>query len=67
MDPVTVLVHSSGADVDMVMVDGQVLVRNGKLLGIDENAIMQRARASVAGIRQRSGVGARNHMSLKYT
>lgn len=67
IDPVTVLVHSSGADVDVVMVDGEVLVRNGKLVRIDEDMIKLRARHSIIGIRQRSGVGARNHMSLKYT
>ncbi|EUC39884.1 hypothetical protein COCMIDRAFT_110276 [Bipolaris oryzae ATCC 44560] len=66
MDPVTVLVHSSGADVDTVIVDGQVLVSKGRLLHIDECIIMDQARDSIAGIRQRSGVGARNHMSLKY-
>jgi cytosine/adenosine deaminase-related metal-dependent hydrolase len=66
IDPVTVLVHSSGTDVDVVMVDGQILVINGQLLHIDEDMIIGRARDSIAGIRQRSGIGARNHMSLKY-
>ncbi|KAA8616612.1 SsnA Cytosine deaminase [Pyrenophora tritici-repentis] len=37
MDPVTVLVHSSSANTDMVIVDGQLLVNNGKLLHIDED------------------------------
>lgn len=67
MDPVTVLVHSSGMDVDDVIVDGQILVRNGELMRIDEDTIMKKARDSVAGIRKRSGIGARNHMSLRYT
>ena len=66
IDPVTVLVHSSGADVDTVIVDGQILVDKGKFLHIDEDMVMGRARDSIASIRQRSGVGARNHMSLKY-
>lgn len=67
IDPITTLVHSSGADVDLVMVDGQVLVRNGELSHIDEKTIMDRARNSIVDIRQRSGIGARNHMSLSYT
>jgi cytosine/adenosine deaminase-related metal-dependent hydrolase len=67
MDPVTVLVNSSGANVDTVIVDGQLLVSSGKLLHVDESKIIQRAKTSVADIRKRSGVGARNHMSLKYT
>jgi cytosine/adenosine deaminase-related metal-dependent hydrolase len=66
IDPVTVLLHSSGTDVDTVIVDGQLLVRNEKLLHIDEDTIIQKARTSVVGIRKRSGVDARNHMSLKY-
>ncbi|KAI4648127.1 hypothetical protein J4E93_004538 [Alternaria ventricosa] len=66
IDPITVLIHSSGADVDIVLVDGQLLVSNGKLLHIDEEAIIQKAKKSVADIRKRSDVGARNHMSLKY-
>ncbi|KAI4685252.1 uncharacterized protein J4E84_005979 [Alternaria hordeiaustralica] len=66
IDPVTVLIHSSGADVDTVLVDGQLLVSNGKLLRIDEETIIQKAKKSVADIRKRSDVGARNHMSLKY-
>jgi cytosine/adenosine deaminase-related metal-dependent hydrolase len=66
MDPVTVLVHSSGANVDTVIVDGRLLVSNGNLLHINEDEIIQKAKKSVADIRKRSGVGARNHMSLKY-
>lgn len=66
IDPVTVLVHSSGADVDTVIVDGQILVSKGQLLHIDEDMVINKAKDSVAGIRKRSGVGARNHMLLKY-
>lgn len=67
MDPVTVVVHSSGVDVDSVLVDGQLLVHGGKLLYIDEDSIVKRSEKSIAGIRKRSGVGAHNHMLLKYT
>lgn len=67
MDPVTILVHSSGAEVETVMVDGRVLVDGGQLVHLDEGSIMARARESIVGIRGRSGVSARSHMSLKYT
>ncbi|KFA55281.1 hypothetical protein S40293_04953 [Stachybotrys chartarum IBT 40293] len=67
LDPVTVLVHGTGVDVDTVLVDGHMLVKNGKLVHLDEEAIMAAARTSIAGIRERSGVLARTHMSLKYT
>jgi len=66
MDPITVLVHSSGGDVDTVLVDGCVLVDHGKLLHIDETDIIERAKESVAGIRKRSGVCARSHMAVNY-
>jgi hypothetical protein len=67
MDPVTVLVHSSVVDVDIVFVDGEVLVSNGKWLRTDEDEIAWKAKTSVAGIQQRSDVGATDHISLKYT
>jgi cytosine/adenosine deaminase-related metal-dependent hydrolase len=67
MDPVTVLVHScTGADVEMVVVDGQTLVEGGKLVAVDEQDLVRRAKIAVAGIRKRSKVGARNHMGLSY-
>jgi cytosine/adenosine deaminase-related metal-dependent hydrolase len=65
IDPVTALVHGSGVRVDTVLVDGYVLVERGSLLYLDESAIVEKAKESIIGIRSRSGVGARNHMSLK--
>lgn len=62
IDPVTVLVHSSGNEVETVLVDGHILVDEGKLVYLDEDAIMARARESVEEIRGRSGFSARNQM-----
>lgn len=67
MDPVTVLVHSSAVTIESVLVDGRVLVDGDKLLYMDETSVVEKAKKSVIGIRERSQVGARNHMSLKYT
>jgi cytosine/adenosine deaminase-related metal-dependent hydrolase len=67
MDPVTVLIHGSGVEVYVVLVDGHCLVYNGQLVDMNEDAIAARARESIKGIRARSKVSARNHMSLKYT
>jgi cytosine/adenosine deaminase-related metal-dependent hydrolase len=67
MDPVTVLVHGSGVEVHVVLVDGHCLVDNGQLVNMDENEIAAKARKTIEGIRVRSKVFARNHMSLKYT
>lgn len=67
IDPVTVLVHScTGADVETVVVDGQTLVEGGKLVLVDEQDVVRRAKAAITGIRTRSKVGARNHMNLSY-
>lgn len=66
LDPVTVLVHCSGSYVDSVLVDGQVLVREGELLTVDETEVVSKAKEAAVGIRSRSGVCVRNHMSLKY-
>jgi cytosine/adenosine deaminase-related metal-dependent hydrolase len=67
MDPVTALVHGSDLEVQVVLVDGGCLVDNGQLVDLNEDAITTRARESIEGIRGRSKVSARNHMSLKYT
>ncbi|KAL1604054.1 hypothetical protein SLS60_005646 [Paraconiothyrium brasiliense] len=66
IDPVSVVVHSGGDNVDSVLVDGEFLVKGGKLLYIDEVAVAERARKSITGIRSRSGVVARNHQTLNY-
>ncbi|KAK4942609.1 hypothetical protein LTR10_017738 [Elasticomyces elasticus] len=57
LDPVTTVVYScSGADVEMVVVDGQMVVEQRKLTSADEQQIMQRARQTVKRIRERSRV-----------
>jgi cytosine/adenosine deaminase-related metal-dependent hydrolase len=67
IDPVTVVVHScTGADVDTVIVDGIPLLVNGQFVSCDELEVVGNARKAVAGIRKRSGVGAKNTMGLSY-
>lgn len=66
MDPVTTLVHCSGNDVHCVMVDGRVLVSEGGLVGIKETEVVEKAKAAIKGIRERSGIRARSHMEVKY-
>lgn len=59
LDPVTTVVYScTGADVDMVVVDGKLLVQGGRLR-CNENEIVINARHAVKEIRERSGVSAR--------
>ncbi|KAH6638455.1 5-methylthioadenosine/S-adenosylhomocysteine deaminase n1 [Boeremia exigua] len=66
VDPVTTLIHCSGTDVDCVMVDGRIVVSGEKLVDITEKELVQRARVAIRGIRERSGIKARNHMETRY-
>jgi cytosine/adenosine deaminase-related metal-dependent hydrolase len=46
-DPIRTLVwYTSGSDIDTVMIDGQVIVRNGKALGLDESLIIRQGAAA---------------------
>lgn len=66
MDPVATVVYScTGAEVEMVIVDGVTLVQSGELVRCDEKDIMMQARSAVKTIRERSGVRARRLLNLK--
>lgn len=46
-DPIRTLVwYASSADVDTVIIDGRVVVRAGKVLGLDEAGIIAKGRAA---------------------
>jgi cytosine/adenosine deaminase-related metal-dependent hydrolase len=67
INPMTALVYScSGRDVEMVVVDGEVLVESGKLIRVVEEAILEDAKKSIRGIRERSGIKAVNRKGWKY-
>ncbi len=67
LDPMTAVVYScTGADVEMVVIDGEVLVSGGKLVKLDENEIIDAAKKSIKGIRERSGIKAVNRKGWKY-
>ncbi len=67
IDPVTVVVYScTGSDVDMVIVDGRVLVEGGKLTTIDEEDVKRRAREVIGRIRTSSNVRAKTSRTWKY-
>lgn len=55
-DPYTLIVYSATpANVDTVIVDGVVLKRGGRLLGVDVPRVMKEARASIDAILERAG------------
>lgn len=60
LDPMTVVVHScTGRDVDIVVVDGKILVEGGQLLMIDEVETKRAARCSISRLRTSSCVKAK--------
>ena len=53
-DPYSLLVYAvSGGDVDTVMVQGKILMENGKLKTLDEASILKEARQTAARIRDK--------------
>jgi len=57
MNPVSTLVcAATGADVDMVVIAGQVVVRNGRALTLDEGRIVHEARERAATVWKRAGI-----------
>jgi cytosine/adenosine deaminase-related metal-dependent hydrolase len=57
MDPVSTLVcAATGADVDMVVIQGQVIVRGRRVLSMDEERILQEARERAIALWKRAGI-----------
>ncbi|CAH6719916.1 hypothetical protein CLIB1444_03S00342 [[Candida] jaroonii] len=56
-DPVSMVVYiATGSDVDTVVVDGKVVVQQGKLLTIDEQKLIQQANIHGEAVRERAGI-----------
>jgi 5-methylthioadenosine/S-adenosylhomocysteine deaminase len=54
-DPVNALVYAeTGADVELVMIDGRIVVRGGRVLTVDEDALNDRIQAAAESARGRS-------------
>lgn len=64
--PVTTLVYCLSSCVDLVMVDGKVLLSQGELVDIKEDEVVANAKVAIKGIRKRSGIKARTHMDVRY-
>ncbi|MBD3157793.1 MAG: amidohydrolase family protein [Candidatus Lokiarchaeota archaeon] len=57
VNPVSNLVYSgSGTDVDTVLVNGRILMRNKELLTLDEEAVKQRARRRAVDLMERADI-----------
>lgn len=56
-NPVSSLVYAAtGGEVDLVMVDGQILVERGQLLTMDEEEVMEDARGHAGALYKRAGI-----------
>ena len=66
IDPVTTLVNCPSNSVDLVMVDGKVVLSEGELVDIMEDEVVANAKIAIKGIRERSGIKARTHMNVRY-
>ncbi len=56
-DPISALVYAAQtSDVQSVVIDGQVVMRDRELLTLDENSVVQNANREAAELIQRSGV-----------
>jgi 5-methylthioadenosine/S-adenosylhomocysteine deaminase len=54
--PSALVYNASAGEVDTVIVDGQILMRNKKILCVDEKALLAEARAACARLFERGGV-----------
>jgi cytosine/adenosine deaminase-related metal-dependent hydrolase len=60
MNPVSTLVcAATGADVDTVVIAGQVIVQHGQILTLDEERIVHEARRRASAVWQRAGIPAK--------
>ncbi|KAH8666971.1 5-methylthioadenosine/S-adenosylhomocysteine deaminase [Xylariales sp. PMI_506] len=67
IDPVTTVVFScTGADVEMVVVDGAILVEDKCLKVLDEEDLKHDARTAIRGIRDRSRIKSTVHLQCNY-
>jgi cytosine/adenosine deaminase-related metal-dependent hydrolase len=54
-DPTHLVLEATGPEnIDTVVVDGRILKRNGKLVGLDTPKVIAEARAALAGVRERT-------------
>jgi len=51
-----IILSSHGTDVDTVIVSGKVLMRNKKVLVLDEDTLLSECRTAIKGLRARAGV-----------
>lgn len=57
INPVSTLVYAAtGGEVDMVMVDGKVVVEQGKLLTMNEREVIEQARKHASQLYSRAGI-----------
>jgi cytosine/adenosine deaminase-related metal-dependent hydrolase len=65
-NPVSTLVYAAtGGEVDTVVVDGKVVVKEGQLLSMDENEIKRQAREHATQVYRRAGIEIHSRWPMK--
>lgn len=60
-NPVSIVVYcATGSDVELVMVDGEIVVRDGKILTLDEESVLRTARERAEKLYARVGLRVRS-------
>ena len=63
--PSAMVYNANGGDVDTVIVDGRILMRDKHVLCVDEVALLADARVACARLFERAGVDGRHPSSTK--
>lgn len=66
-DPVSALVYSAvGSETSLVAIDGRIVMRDGKLLAVDEAAVRREAQHAAGALAERTGIPSRaKHLAIK--
>ncbi len=52
----SIVYNARGSDVDTLIVDGRILIRDGRVLGLDEAALLDECRDRAAHLAKRAGI-----------
>jgi 5-methylthioadenosine/S-adenosylhomocysteine deaminase len=62
-DPVSALVYSAlGHETALVVIDGRIVMRDRKVLSVDERAVRQRAQSAAESLTRRAGIKSRSKL-----
>jgi len=60
----TVVFNAQGSDVDTVVIDGNIVVQNKKILSLDEEAILEDVRKGYLSVAKRAGIKINDFLTI---